>query len=200
MDNKERFEKYCNDLDIVATNVQWKDVYFLADMGEDSVVHFRIKGVKGFLFGIWFNHSEENYDDEYFKKNTDTLFYQEEIYLDKFKPSRSTCYELRIKDEDFYISEMKKVQKELITLKKFKYQRIEGFCPIRSNYWKAKKGVLKSQIEGIKQNLNGDVMVPSKIGNGFYQGAKGKSYFLKCLVLIKKYGYKNIDWEYVFLK
>lgn len=66
--------------------------YFLFDLGEESVVHFHIKGCKRWLWGIWITHDEN-------KTNID-LFGEHEDYIDKFKPTQTTiAVETKIPDD-----------------------------------------------------------------------------------------------------
>lgn len=67
-------------------DVEYMDGYFIFDMGEDAVVHFRVKGVwSGWKFGMWIN--SEN------KEKTVELFVQHDDNIDKFKPTRSSIVE-----------------------------------------------------------------------------------------------------------
>ena len=81
-------------------DINYGDGYFIFDMGEDSVVHFRIKNVwKSWRFGMWINSENldktEEITDENRKDNLVVrLFCQNEDWLDKFKPTRSAlCVE-----------------------------------------------------------------------------------------------------------
>lgn len=89
-------------------DISYGDGYFIFEMGEDSVVHFKIKEVwKNWKFGMWINSEElNNYNEE---ENKDTprtkesnvvqIFCQHEHTLDKFKPSRSAlCVDLKPSD------------------------------------------------------------------------------------------------------
>lgn len=66
-------------------DIKYLDGYFIFDHGEDSVVHFRIKGCKGWKFAIWWYEDEEQNNALVFD-----FFGQYEEYTDKFKPSAST--------------------------------------------------------------------------------------------------------------
>ena len=76
-------------------DISYGNGYFLFDMGEDSVVHFRLRGVwKSWKFGMWIN--SEPLDDtidiseeERYKNAVVQLFCQNDDWIDKFKPSRS---------------------------------------------------------------------------------------------------------------
>lgn len=66
-------------------NVEFGDCYFVFYKGDNSVVHFKIKELKGWKFGMWFSKEKDN-----------TIkcewFCQYELWLDKFKPSRSEIH------------------------------------------------------------------------------------------------------------
>lgn len=65
--------------------------YFIFDRGEDSVMHFRVKGVwKHWKFGMWVNSELLDASDEDKKKyKLISIFAQYDTQIDKFKPSRS---------------------------------------------------------------------------------------------------------------
>ncbi len=86
MTNKDIFEQYkafFKKYDLTIVDETWCNGYFIFEFGEDSVIHFKVKEVKGWLFGIWFNRE---YDGE---EPKDQLFWQYERDIDKFKPSAS---------------------------------------------------------------------------------------------------------------
>jgi hypothetical protein len=70
---------------IFVTDVKFLSSYFIFYMGEDSVVHFHIKGLKGWKFGLWI--------DLTYEKQTMKCFAQYEQLIDKFKPSESVFLE-----------------------------------------------------------------------------------------------------------
>lgn len=57
--------------------------YYLFDFGEDSVIHFKIKGIRKWKFAIWIQDSDDN--TEYFL----WIFGNKRDWIDKFKPSAS---------------------------------------------------------------------------------------------------------------
>ena len=76
-------------------DVKYGNGYFVFEYGEDSVVHFRLKECKGWLFGIWWRTStDERYEVEF------DFFAQYEDLIDKFKPSRSYFVAEDVKLED----------------------------------------------------------------------------------------------------
>ena len=65
---------------LIPVDVQFSNGYFVFEYGEDSVVHFHIEGVKNWKFGMWIDTSIDN---------AVQVFAQNEMWIDKFKPSRS---------------------------------------------------------------------------------------------------------------
>ena len=82
-------------------DIKYGNGYFICDRGEDSIIHFKIRGCRGWKFGIWVN--SEYLNEENRKEEPDTygdgykvisLFAQYEKDIDKFKPSASAfCVE-----------------------------------------------------------------------------------------------------------
>lgn len=77
------------------------------DLGDWSVVDFRIKECQGWLFGIWWNEIKDDDEHHYILINwpkaiQGRFFAQYESAIDKFKPSTSEI------KSDFYISTQKK--------------------------------------------------------------------------------------------
>lgn len=92
-------------------DIEYGNGYFLFEMGENSVVHFKIKEVwKNWKFGMWIDSKEAEYyknEDEAGKycsyedePNVIQIFCQHEHLLDKFKPSRSALC-VNFKPTDF---------------------------------------------------------------------------------------------------
>lgn len=85
--------------------ISYGDGYFIFEMGENSVVYFKIKEVwKNWQFGMWIysdelnNYKEDENDETPYEKepNVVQIFCKHEHLLDKFKPSRSAlCIELK---------------------------------------------------------------------------------------------------------
>lgn len=66
------------------TDVSVGNGYFLFEFGKNSVVHFKIKEIPYWLFGLWILKDKE-------KKVYTIQFFGEKIdWIDKFKPSRTT--------------------------------------------------------------------------------------------------------------
>lgn len=69
-------------------DVKYQDGYYIFGTGTNSIAHFHIKEIPGFLFGIWWNEPKVDED----KNRTvvpGEMFAQYEDNIDKFKPSRS---------------------------------------------------------------------------------------------------------------
>lgn len=95
-------EKYS---DIKLLNVQSLNGYYLFEFGEDSVIHFNVKGCKKWKFAIWITEKKKNSD-----KMQVEMFGQYIDYIDKFKPSASPfCYTATIES----ISEIDEVASDI---------------------------------------------------------------------------------------
>lgn len=66
------------------TDINVGNGYFLFDFGKNSVVHFKIKEIPYWLFGLWI------LDDKEKKEYTIQFFGEKEDWIDKFKPSRTS--------------------------------------------------------------------------------------------------------------
>lgn len=102
MTNKEASEKiftYLRDNHFEPININYKNSYFVFDMGENSVVSFSIKGLHNWQFGMWVDTNENNNGDE--KTPVVQFFCQHTLNIDKFKPSRSFFL------QEFELSEVK---------------------------------------------------------------------------------------------
>lgn len=71
---------------LIPVNVQFSNGYFIFEKGEDAVVHFKIKGVNKWKFGIWIDINDANKAIQVFAQHID--------YINKFKPSDSTFCEV----------------------------------------------------------------------------------------------------------
>ena len=82
-------------IDLHYEDIEYLDGYFIFGHGTNSVVHFHVKEMPGWLCGIWWypkkapEYTEENpvYEKDVLSCN---LFAQYESEIDKFKPSAST--------------------------------------------------------------------------------------------------------------
>jgi hypothetical protein len=78
---REKVFKVFNDYGYTVENTKVGNGYYLFDLGEESVVHFHIKGCKRWLFGLWIFDS------------TIYLFGEHEDHIDKFKPTQTVLSE-----------------------------------------------------------------------------------------------------------
>jgi hypothetical protein len=89
MSNKEIREeiiKVFSEYHYTCSNTHVGNSYYLFDLGEESVVHFKIKGCKRWLFGLWIVDIGDN-------KTRISLFGEHEDYIDKFKPTQTKLSE-----------------------------------------------------------------------------------------------------------
>lgn len=86
--NKKWFERFLTELNeegFETYDVNFGDGYFIFSMGDNSVMHFKIKGLKRWLFGAWITYGKECPNNAPFVIQ---VFCQPILFLDKFKPSR----------------------------------------------------------------------------------------------------------------
>lgn len=122
-------------------DINYGNGYFVFDMGEDSVVHFKLKGVwKSWRFGMWISSENLNKTDEITEENRYDhmivqLFCQNEDWLGKFKPSRSAlCVELDREDYlRVYWTEMQ-IGNMLGMIKKHPILCYDSFCGRGAGY------------------------------------------------------------------
>lgn len=72
-------------------DVQYVSGYFIFEFGDNKVVHFHVKEIPGWLFGIWWGEPKLEYDQnkEPQIKVSYEMFAQYEKNIDKFKPVAS---------------------------------------------------------------------------------------------------------------
>ena len=69
-------------------NIKFGDGYFIFSYEKNTVCHFEIQEIPGFLFGLWNTKNVDvNYYDSTYRDAELILFSQAKITLDKFKPS-----------------------------------------------------------------------------------------------------------------
>lgn len=125
MTNKEIVKKVLSKVEdaesIELVDRKFCDGYYIFEFGDDSVCHFRVKGLKCWLFGVWCNETEN--PDEY----KISLFGEHENYIDKFKPTRTDISYQFILDsntidnlinDDLYVSEIYQFSEQLSNIKK----------------------------------------------------------------------------------
>ena len=203
MTNQEVFEIYQKVLvkkGLHAKDVRWLDGYFIFEMGEDAVVHFRIKELKGWLFGIWFgqNIDPENYIDR--------LFWQYEKDIDKFKPTRShfvvdiPVSVRKTMGEDFW--EYDAELDELLTITHYTAlaRHIDNSFGTYASKKKIRKDMIKDMIKNalraMVNNFMGD-RVSKPFGKGFTISVGGKPYPFKFIYILLRYG-RKAGWNHIF--
>lgn len=89
---KEAIFKELKEYQMEVINPSVGNGYYLFNFGEESVVHFHIKGCKRWLWGMWITHNEN--------KTNINLFGEHEDYIDKFKPTQTAiAVETEIPDD-----------------------------------------------------------------------------------------------------
>ena len=125
MINKEIIEKILSKVEdaesIELIDRQFDNGYYIFEFGDDSVCHFRVKGLRNWLFGVWCNETENT--NEY----KISLFGEHENYIDKFKPTRTDISYQFILDsntidnlinDDLYVSAIYQFSEQLSNIKK----------------------------------------------------------------------------------
>lgn len=73
-------------------NIKYGDGYFIFVMGDDSIVHFNIKGLCGWKFAMWIETDKETLKNNGESNNeypSIRFFCQHRLNIDRFKPTRS---------------------------------------------------------------------------------------------------------------
>lgn len=113
----ERILKVLEDNGYHPIDVSYGNGYFIFDHGKDMVIHFHIKELKGWKFGIWWNLEDNNKFD---------FFTQFERDIDKFKPEASA---LVVKDREFDATYEAEVGFYIIPILRFiKNHRYVAWC------------------------------------------------------------------------
>lgn len=93
MTRREAAEKvfnYIRENKFTPIDIKYGDGYFIFDMGDDSVVHFNIKELRNWRFGMWIQTDEEKLKHDGGEDYPAVQFFcRHKTDLDKFKPSRS---------------------------------------------------------------------------------------------------------------
>ena len=83
---------------MTASDIEYRDGYFVVRFGKNSVVHFHFDELPEWKFGIWWKFPKDTNNVDTIKG---TLFAQLESEIDKFKPSASDiCCEFEILRSD----------------------------------------------------------------------------------------------------
>lgn len=93
MTRREAAEKifyYISKYKFMPYDIQYGSGYFIIDMGEDGVVHFKIKGLHGWKFAMWIETDPVKLENENGENHPAVQFFcQHNLNIDKFKPARS---------------------------------------------------------------------------------------------------------------
>jgi len=185
MTNKEKFEKlreHFNNNKLTIYNESWRSGYFVFELGDDSVVHFKVKELRGWLFGLFFGSEEKK----------DELFAQPINNIDKFKPSRSTFVtEVDLSSEWLY--QTAEVYAPLEYSYYLSWYRDNNFGSYPRSWFHAVYTYYKSMLQQIYNNFIGR-WVNIRTGSGWLTSTDSKTYPFKCVVLKLKYGNK-IVWN-----
>ena len=104
---KEEIIKVFSEYYYIVEVVRVGNSYYLFDLGEESVVHFKIKGCKRWLFGLWIVDIGNN-------KTKISLFGEHEDYIDKFKPTQTILSEETEFSNDISDEDLKKKIEDLV--------------------------------------------------------------------------------------
>lgn len=144
-------------------NIQYGNTYFIFTGHDDSVVHFRVKGVwKHWKFGMWIHseyldESSANEPQEEWKKVV-SIFAQYDTQIDKFKPSRSDLL-VEYDAEDWqYIMKgnaMYELESMLKMMRRHPFMCYCGFCGERAGYYNGSFiwSFIKSESYDIQQKI-----------------------------------------------
>lgn len=121
-------------------DINYGNGYFIFDFGDDSVVHFKLKGVwKSWLFGMWITSENLDKTEEITDENRNDnlvvqLFCRNEDWLDKFKPSRSSLC-LKFDRDDYQRDDMDyEIRTMLGMIKKHPILCYNDFCGDYAGY------------------------------------------------------------------
>lgn len=121
--------------------------YYIFEFGEDSVCHFKIKGLKRWQFGLWIR---EDNDNETYVIN---LFGEHNDYIDKFKPTATRiAHEFKYVDENDlwkcqeFIDELMMIKQHPYTMKHCYYGMYENYLKFLLSeffYYRIKQHLIK---------------------------------------------------------
>lgn len=81
---------YIKDNGFKPINIKYGNGYFIFDKGENGVIHFNVKGLHGWKFGMWLETDADKLKNDSGQDYPAVQFFcQHELNIDKFKPSRS---------------------------------------------------------------------------------------------------------------
>lgn len=121
--------------------------YFIFEFGEDSVCHFKIKGLKRWQFGLWIKQHNDN------ENYVIDLFGEHEDYIDKFKPVATKIkYKFEYKNEDDFwkcykfINNLMMIKQHPFVIKHCYYGASENYLKFLLSeffYYRIKKHLIK---------------------------------------------------------
>lgn len=170
-------------------DINYGNGYFLFDMGEDSVVHFRLQGVwKHWQFGMWIRseYLEDKYREEeksmacedYYK--VVQIFAQHDTWIDKFKPSRcSLCVQYEACDWErmingSYARAWWELEDMLKMMRRHPFMCYAEFCGERAGYYTGSflaefiKYETQDKIRKLKDGLNIAIWYPWTLFKCFF--------------------------------
>jgi hypothetical protein len=128
-------------------NIEYGNSYFIFEGEDDSVVHFRVKGVwKHWKFGMWINSEylakeeldrEANINPPWKEGNKVVrLFAQYDTCIDKFKPSRSELLvEMEARNYEEDREDWYELRNMLQMMRRHPFMCYCGFCGDHAGYW-----------------------------------------------------------------
>lgn len=183
-------------------DAHWVDGYFVFETEKDTIVHFKVKQCKKWLFGMWFTNGDEK------DKRAFIVFGQPENNIDKFKP---TCSYFSYTSTADLTADEKGVEYNLNdacdkVFGPIRYDRNLAWTLHDGNFYpknklQAKWQLFSYQMYQLYQNFIGDVGIRNlEYGVVSYSGIFGKKYPFKGLVLFFKYLFNKKakpDWNKV---
>ena len=193
-------------------NIEYGNGYFVFARGEDSVIHFRLKGVwKHWKFGMWINseYLEEKYREDEKDMKYDELykvvqiFAQHDTWIDKFKPSRSAlCVQYDACDwdrrtGDTYVSPWWELEDMLKMIRKHPLMCYAEFCGEHAGYYSGSflaeflKYETIDKIRKLKDGINLAIWYPYTLVKCFFARKA------KCISELTMYNFEkdNPGWS-----
>jgi len=172
-------------------DVKWVSSCFVSETGGGSIVNFKIKQCRGWLFGVWFIHGNDEAPD----KRRFELFGQPENCINKFKPSYSYFSYTSNADLD---TDEKLIQYNINdacekVFSPIRYDNAMAWTLSYGNFYpknrlEAKWRVCKYRLHQMYLNFMGDVDIGElEYGVVNYASRFGSPYPFKGLVLFFKY-------------
>lgn len=189
---KELYDKFCEIMKnhkFVMKDIVFHNSYFVFTFDEYSIIHFTVKGLKKWLFGLWMIQEDDG--KRYFQ-----LFAQPLNDIDKFKPSRAQLlYRSYRPIEDMEDWQIKEAMKEVVY--PIKYDRrlawyIHRWDCFPINNIEKWKEYVKFKCYNFWLNFTGDVPYGYTVAT--YSSIHTKPYVGKGLVLWIK---SKVDKDFI---